>query len=66
MFIPDKGVNFYQAVTACKLDMKKRDVDIEILDFNDIQIRVSNDSNSDDLSHIYNLKHLLRQNKIYI
>ncbi len=58
----DKGMNFYEAVKFAKKELKEKSY--ADLKFNDITIRVSKDSNIDDLSTIYNLKHTINRLKL--
>ena len=54
----EKGMNFYEAVKFAKKEIKETDyLDLK---FNDILIRVSKDSNIDDLSITYYLKHTIK------
>ena len=64
MYEPAKGTNFWQATKECQSYLRKQAMENIVMVFNDIQVRVSIDSNLDDLQLIYNLKHLLSQNKI--
>lgn len=53
-----KGMNFFEAVNFAKKEIKTDYID---LIFNDISVRVSKDSNINDLSTIYNLKHTINR-----
>jgi hypothetical protein len=58
----EKGMNFYEAVKFAKKEIKETDyLDLK---FNDIVVRVSKDSNIDDLSIIYHLKHTINRLKL--
>jgi hypothetical protein len=58
----EMGMNFYEAVKFAKKEIKGTDyLDLK---FNDIIVRVSKDSNIDDLSTIYNLKHTINRLKL--
>lgn len=61
IYEPSKGVHFYGAISECKQEAKRLGLDTMILRFNDIDVRVSLDSNSDDLAIIYDLKRQLKQ-----
>ena len=63
MYTPEKGLHFYQAVRKCQEDSKSRKLDFQDMEFNGLNIRVSTDSNMDDLSIIYELKSELRRCK---
>jgi len=56
----EKGVNFYQAVNELKdILIKERSKDRQMV-FNDIVFWVSEDSNTDDIATIYDLKRQLK------
>jgi hypothetical protein len=58
----EKGMNFYEAVKFAKKEIKGTGyLDLK---FNDITVRVSKDSNIDDLSTIYDLKHTINRLKL--
>jgi len=61
IYEPLKGVNFYSAVNECKKETKRTGLDSMILRFNEIDVRVSLDSNSDDLATIYELRRQLKK-----
>lgn len=61
MYIPDKGINFRQAVRNLKTKLYKENRDYESMQFNDIVVTVSVDSVEDDIAIIYDLKHRIRQ-----
>jgi hypothetical protein len=58
----EKGFSFIETITALKESLNG--VGYHTLIFNDIYIRVSHDSNLDDLCTIYDLKNKLRSNGI--
>lgn len=64
IFEPDKGMNFYNAIDACKYDMLKHKRTYQVMLFNDIHITVSYNSNVDDLATIYDLKRKLISNHL--
>jgi hypothetical protein len=56
----DKGDSFYGAVQKVQRSLRNPN-DYRDLEFNEIRVRVSKNSNIDDLSTIYNLKHTIRR-----
>jgi hypothetical protein len=58
----ETGENFNNAVNRIKLSLKDNN-DYCDLEFNEIRIRVSKNSNIDDLATIYDLKHTIRRLK---
>ena len=58
----ESGENFINAVKRVK-SMLKNDEDYLDLEFNELRIRVSKNSNIDDLCVIYDLKHTIRRMK---
>jgi hypothetical protein len=61
IYEPSKGLHFYGAITECKTEAKRLGLDSMIMRFNGIDVRVSVDSNSDDLATIYDLKRQLKK-----
>jgi hypothetical protein len=59
----EKGDNFYEAVRKVKENMFNNESYLD-LEFNDIRVRVSKDSNIDDLSTIYYLKRTIERMKL--
>jgi len=59
----EKGMNFYDAVKKVKENMFNNESYLD-LEFNDIRVRVSKDSNIDDLSTIYYLKRTIERMKL--
>jgi hypothetical protein len=59
----EKGMNFYDAVKKVKENMFNNESYLD-LEFNGIHIRVSKDSNIDDLSTIYYLKRTIERMKL--
>jgi hypothetical protein len=59
----EKGDNFYGAVRKVKEQILRDDQYLD-LEFNGIHIRVSKDSNIDDLSTIYYLKRTIERMKL--
>lgn len=56
----EKGESFHGAVEKVKNSLRF-DNDYCDLEFNGIRVRVSKNSNIDDLNTIYNLKHTIRR-----
>jgi len=61
MYIPDKGINFRQAVRDLQAKLYNENTHYESIKFNDIVVTVSVDSLVDDIAVIYDLKHKIRQ-----
>ena len=61
MFTPSTNANFYQAVQECKDELKRKESLYMMMQFKDLSITVSVDSNPDDLATIYDLKKKLQQ-----
>lgn len=61
IFEVSKGQHFYGGIIECKAEIKRSGRKYMIMRFNELDITVSHDSNSDDLATIYDLKHKLRQ-----
>jgi hypothetical protein len=59
----EKGDNFYGAVRKVK-EQIYRDNQYLDLEFNNIRVRVSKDSNIDDLATIYDLKRIIERMKL--
>jgi hypothetical protein len=58
----ESGDNFYTAVKKVQDSLKNQN-DYCDLEFNEISVRVSKDSNINDLATIYDLKHCIRRLK---
>ena len=59
----EAGVSFYKAVKDLQQSLNSSNEYLDLV-FNDISIRVSKNSNIDDLSTIYNLKHTTNRLKL--
>jgi hypothetical protein len=59
----EKGMSFYEAAKKVKEQILRDDQYLD-LEFNGIYIRVSKDSNIDDLSTIYYLKRTIERMKL--
>lgn len=70
MYEPDKGITFRDAVKQLQDDIKwanfkdHESPTYKTMNFNDISITVSMDSNVDDLAIIYELKRKIKQHNI--
>lgn len=62
-FEPSKGANFYGAVKEAKALMNPEGCNYIDMKFNEISIRVSWDSNPDDLATIYDLKRAIERER---
>lgn len=58
---PPKGENFFTSVRKIKELLHQENQDYLDFEFNGIRIKISVDSNIDDLNIIYLLKHKIRQ-----
>lgn len=59
----ESGVSFYKAVQDLQQSLNNSKEYLDLV-FNDISVRVSKNSNIDDLSTIYNLKHAINRLKL--
>jgi hypothetical protein len=59
----ERGMSFYDSVKKVKEQILREGQYLD-LEFNSIHIRVSKDSNIDDLSTIYYLKHTIERMKL--
>ncbi len=61
IYEPDKGQNFRGACRELKEYLKTNKQGYKIMQFNEITVIVSSDSNEDDLAIIYELKRKIQQ-----
>ena len=59
----EKGQNIYQAIEDLQESLSTMDSYLD-LEFNDIVVRVTKNSNINDLTTIYNLKHTINRLKL--